>query len=62
MFDELFSEFRDTIKKQETKELELITENRCPDSLRVLVDRNKLTLLKEAGFSNVDTFINQISP
>jgi len=42
MLDDFFSECSDTIKKQYINELELMTENRCTDSQRVFVDRNKI--------------------
>jgi K+-sensing histidine kinase KdpD len=52
VMDDLFTEFRNTIKTQDSKDLELITEKRYSDSLRVLVDRNKISRIMRTLFHN----------
>jgi K+-sensing histidine kinase KdpD len=52
ILDDLLSEFREVLKKEGRKDLELVTEIQFSNSLEVLIDRNKIFRVIRSLFQN----------
>jgi signal transduction histidine kinase len=52
LLDDLLSEFRETIKKEGHKDLELVTEIRFSNSIEVFIDKNKIFRVIRSLFQN----------
>jgi signal transduction histidine kinase len=52
IIDDLFSEFREVIRKEGNKDLELVTENQFSNSIEVFIDKNRVFRVIRSLFQN----------